>query len=93
MGKRALSPRTTKRENRPLGEPVIQDPQPTATKEDAAEAPFLSVPSGGPGSEQRWQRMQVYQEEGPAPKPDQASEIDDNSTNEESQTPLGDEPP
>ena len=51
-------------------------------------APYFSVPSGGPGSEQR-----IYQDDWPAPAPDQSPECDDLSTVTGSQTPLGDEAP
>ena len=88
MGKRALSPRATRRERPALGEPIIQDPQPTATYQARQEAPYFTVPSGGPGSEQR-----CYQELLPAPTPDASPEGDDLSTVTESQTPLGDEAP
>ena len=88
MGKRALSPRATRRESPALGEPIIQDLQPTAIYQERRVAPYFSVPSGGPGSEQR-----IYQDDWPAPAPDQSPECDDLSTVTGSQTPLGDEAP
>jgi hypothetical protein len=90
MGKRALSPRAARSVRPALGEPTIQDPQQTASYQARHEDGGISVPTGGPGSDQQWV---PYQAPLPAPTPDGSPEPDDLSTVSASATPLGSEAP
>ena len=75
-----------------LGEPFVQDPQPTVSQEKKAVQYEFSVPSGGPGSHQVSGLYQVQSSE-PPPTPEGSPELDDLSTVTGQETPLGSEEP